>query len=111
VLCPTVKPGAGQSQDVRDRLETEDTEEVVRQNGAEPREKEEATEDMEEEEDDEEDNYEPDVYNTSENEIYHAVDHLATYPLTQSALNRPPAPMPRPENSASLDTNPYITRG
>ncbi|KAG7279822.1 hypothetical protein CRUP_013732 [Coryphaenoides rupestris] len=106
------KPGAGQSQDAQGQLETMDTKEVVHQNGAEPHEKEEATEDEaeEEEEEEEEEEDEPDLDDTGTDRIYDAVDNLATYPATQSAINRPPAPMPRPENSATLDTNSYITR-
>ena len=105
VLYPTAKPGADQSREEREHLETEDTKEFSQNDVTQYKE-----EDREELEDLEQEIYNLEdgpLYNTLEEDIYHIVDDAATY--LQS--NRPPAPMPRPESSVSLDDKPYIARG
>ena len=109
VLYPTAKQGAGQRREEWEPRETEDTKDV-RQNDA-PQLKQEEREE-EEEEDLEQEQYNLEdgpLYNTFQEDIYHMVDDTATY--HSRAINRPPAPMPRPESSVSLDNKPYITRG
>ncbi|KAJ3610615.1 hypothetical protein NHX12_022707 [Muraenolepis orangiensis] len=98
------KPGAGQSQEEQGHLETTDTEEFSQDHVRQHR------EDEEEEEGEEVYNTKDGPYNTEDitEDIYDAVDNTATYPVR--TLNRPPAPMPRPKGSESLDTNPYISR-
>ncbi|CAL8256991.1 unnamed protein product [Lota lota] len=102
------KPGAGQSQEEREHLETEDTKEVS-QYDVNQHEEEEKEEEEEEEEEQEIYNLEDGpLYNTFQEDIYHVVDDLATYPVR--AINRPPAPMPRPQSSELQDNKPYIAR-
>ncbi|CAL8299696.1 unnamed protein product [Merluccius merluccius] len=93
-------PGAGQSQDKH--LETEDIDKVSQNNVVLYEE-----EEKEEEEEDDNEDLENDIYHTFSEDVYDVIDDIATYSI--SAINRPPAPIPRPENS--LDSNTYISRG
>ena len=107
VLYPTAKPGAGKCQEEQERLDTEVTKEVSQDDVTQQEE-----EEREEEEDQEQEQYnlvDGPLYNSLEEDIYHIVDDFATYPMR--AINRPPAPMPRPESSESLNSKPYIARG
>ncbi|XP_059928678.1 phosphoinositide 3-kinase adapter protein 1 isoform X1 [Gadus macrocephalus] len=104
------KQGAGQRREEWEHCETEDTKDI-RQNDAPQHKQEEREEKEEEEEDLEQEQYNLEdgpLYNTFQEDIYHMVDDTATYHIR--AINRPPAPMPRPESSVSLDNKPYITR-
>ncbi|KAK0149943.1 Phosphoinositide 3-kinase adapter protein 1 [Merluccius polli] len=92
-------PGAGQSQDKH--LETEDIDKVSQNNVVQYEE-----EEKEEEEEDDNDDLENGIYHTFSEDVYDVIDDIATYSI--SAINRAPAPIPRPENS--LDSNTYISR-
>lgn len=91
ILCPSAKPHAGVQQEHNHHLKSEEEEKGSAYDFKE----------IEEEED---------VYNLSPEDIYDTVDDNDIFNL--GVLNRPPAPIPRPESMTDLEKpQNYISRG
>lgn len=88
-MCPSAKPHASVNQDNNEHLRSEE---------------EENDNDLDQIEEEE------DPYNLCPEDIYDTVDGDGTY--NPAILNRPPAPIPRPESESDPEQPmPYISRG